>query len=111
MATIKPLSVARMKLAGKNLTPDYEKTGLDIDTPCRPGRLIFRGTKVELARVLNRCGASSGYWEAIPHGWQVRGTSSGAIVSWWPKRGTVSVQGEARAAGELDAALRRVLRA
>lgn len=63
----------------------------------------FTGSVEELKAKLEACGCQ-GEWCEIPHGHQFR-ARDGAILNWFPKKGTISLQGDKSAAERLGAAL------
>lgn len=63
----------------------------------------FRGSLDQLRTVVART-ELSGSWQRIPHGWCYR-CDSGALLNWWPTRGTLSFQGQPDRADEFEAAL------
>lgn len=67
-------------------------------------QIKFCGTLSELMDAIARMGIA-GTWEEMPTGYARCRCTNGAILNWWPRTGTINVQGRRDAQAELLTAL------
>lgn len=63
----------------------------------------FSGSLEQLRAVVSTTGLA-GTWQRIPYGWCYR-CRSGAIINWWPAKGSLTFQGPPDRAEEFEEAL------